>query len=288
MRRIPRCIAGLLFLCACVATAAEREVVAVYTKDAPQVDGVADSLWNDIPGVEVRDPVAGIPLQLKAVYNGSRIFWLVSFPDDAEDRQQKTYHWNAEQARYASGPEREDTFVFKWAMHPGSTDLSLQAEQPYEADIWYWKADRTDPVGYADDKFQRYTRQPLHKAQEMLSASGRRFYLLRQGDEGRASYASRLPLDHEGDRVARFEHRVPQGSRADVVARGRWAAGRWVVEFSRRLVTGHDDDVQFDINQRYRFGVSRFEIAGRAVNPSLEEPRFGAGEVGELLVLVFR
>ena len=288
MHGIPRFLAGVLVLLAAATTAAEREVGAVYKNDQPQIDGVADPLWDDIPALEVLDPVAGVPLRLKAMYNGSRIFWLVTYPDQNESRLHKAYHWNADQGRYTLGPEREDTFVFKWAMQPDTLDLTLKAEHPYEADVWYWKADRTDPVGYADDKYQRYTRQPLDRSGELLSASGRRFYLLRRGDTGRSSYEPRLPLDYEGDELARYEHRVPRGSRADIIARGRWGDGRWVIEFSRRLVTGHDDDVQFDVSRRYRFGVSRFEIAGRAENPAIDEPRFGSGEIGEHLILVFR
>ena len=53
-------------------------------------------------------------------------------------------------------------------------------------------------------------------------------------------------------------------------------------------MTGHADDIQFDRNRRYQFGVSRFEIAGRRKNPKLDEPNFGAGEIAESLYLKFQ
>ena len=72
------------------------------------------------------------------------------------------------------------------------------------------------------------------------------------------------------------------------VRKGRWHNGAWTVEFRRKLRTGHMDDVQFDLAHAYQFGISRYEVAGRARNPDIEQPDFGAGEVGESLFLQFR
>ena len=54
---------------------------------------------------------------------------------------------------YDVGPDRGDCFVFKWAMDAAVNDLSVHSDHPYMADIWFWKANRTDPAGYADDKY---------------------------------------------------------------------------------------------------------------------------------------
>ena len=86
----------------------------------------------------------------------------------------------------------------------------------------------------------------------------------------------------------RYRFAQPSGSRADVRAKGQWQDGRWTIEFARPLQTGHSDDIAFRMDRRYRFGVSRFEIAGRKRNPALEQPDFGRGDVGELLYLVFQ
>jgi hypothetical protein len=45
--------------------------------------------------------------------------------------------------------------------------------------------------------------------------------------------------------------------------------------------------VQFLSVQHYQFGISRYEIAGRAPDEHLEIPLFGAGELGETLELEF-
>jgi hypothetical protein len=45
--------------------------------------------------------------------------------------------------------------------------------------------------------------------------------------------------------------------------------------------------VQFDAEQSYLFGVSRYEIAGRKPNPALQQPLYGAGDITEHLRLIF-
>lgn len=39
------------------------------------------------------------------------------------------------------------------------------------------------------------------------------------------------------------------GSRDDIKGKGFWKDGRWTVEFARKLVTGHDDDISFKVNK---------------------------------------
>lgn len=115
-----------------------------------------------------------------------------------------------------------------------------------------------------------------------------RFYLSRPGDSGKAAYQTIIHTENVGDRTSLYGQVVPQGSRADVQAKGVWRDGMWTVEFARKLVTGHQDDVAFDIRQTYALGVSRYEIAGRRMNPKLQEPYFGAGEITEMATLRFK
>ncbi len=54
--------------------------------------------------------------------------------------------------------------------------------------------------------------------------------------------------------------REPDGSRADIEFGGTWDNGIWTVELARDLVTGNDDDVQFDdISLEYLFNIATFE-----------------------------
>jgi len=52
------------------------------------------------------------------------------------------------------------------------------------------------------------------------------------------------------------------GDRGDITAAWKWADGVWTIEFSRKLTTGSETDVQFsDLTGTYYFGVAVFENA---------------------------
>lgn len=264
------------------------ELVAVQVDAAPTIDGVADEdIWSRATALVTRDSLAEADLTIKAVYSGDSIYFLASYPDADESRTHKTQVWVPEQDRYRIGFDREDTFVFKWSMEPGQVDLRVDADKPYRADIWFWKATRTDPLGYADDKMHVYSPIERPNSRTVLSKRGLRFFLDRPGDDGKSAYQTMVQTEHEGDQVPFYRPRQPKGSRADIRAKGVWRDGVWTVEFARKLVTNNADDIQFDIEHEYRFGVSRYEIAGRERNPKLEQPWYGAGEITGQLTMKF-
>jgi hypothetical protein len=269
--------------------AGDPYLLSIKADEAPLIDGNGnDPVWGRANPVTTRDRIADIDITLRSVYTADEVFILVEFPDQTENRAHKTMIWDETAKRYRSGPQREDTFVFKWSMDPFPVDLSVSANKPYQADIWYWKAHRTDPSGYADDKMQIYAITELKHATRVMSKSGRRFYLFRTGDAGAAAYQSVMTDNYIVPQVSKFSPKEPSGSRADVRAKGVWRNGVWTIEFRRKLHTGHGDDVQFETSRDYRFGVSRYEIGGRKRNPRTEQPNHGAGEIGEHLTLVFR
>lgn len=270
---------------------AMQALVATRTAVAPQIDGQADdACWQTADRVTVRDVVANIDITLQAVHDGEKVYFLAEYPDADESRLHRALVWRPELNSYQNGPTREDALVLKWGMSGADADLTLTSDRPYRADIWYWKAHRTDHAGYADDKIQYYTTTRDKKSLLLLSKSGKVFYLLRRGDTGEPAYKPKLQAAYTEDLVPKYDLVTPSGSRADVRAKGHWQDGRWVIEFARKLETGHDDDLQMALDGHYRFGVSRYEIAGR--QPELEGesdvPLFGSGEIGEMLQLSFQ
>jgi hypothetical protein len=276
-----------VFFCS-QSVAGQKVVTAVNTKTAPVIDGVVDEgIWDAAKEVVIRDDIAGIDIRLRALYSGTYIFFLASFPDQDESRLHKPWVWNEASDMYNIGMEREDGFVFKWSISGNDAELSLRAARPHMADIWFWKANRTDPGGFADDKIQILGSERCRKCQKIISAEGVEYYLQRIGDKGRAAYKISVPIENIGEIVSQFEFQQPSKSRADVRAKGKWRDGMWTVEFSRALDTGNDDDISFKLANEYLFGISRYEIAGRYPDPDLSQPLYGAGDVGEPLVLRF-
>lgn len=267
---------------------AAKDLVAVKVGEEPVIDGRADeSFWAKAGAVTTHDQVAGIDITLKAAHDGKTIFFLASFPDPTENRQHRTLMWDRNMKAYVNGPEREDVFVVKWSMVNYPTTLTLHENIPYQADIWFWKAMRTDPAGFADDKMHLYKSDKMKNAAMLTSDQGNVFYLTRPGDGGDAAYTTILYTGRTEDKVPKYGPQQPSGSRADIRAKGLWQDKTWTIEFARALDTGHNDDVRFTPDKRYPFAVSRHEIAGRKPEPEAEQPLYGTGEVGELLFLSF-
>lgn len=268
---------------------ADQRVVAIEAPQAPVIDGRDDdTAWSLAEPVTTIDAVARVPLTLRAVHAEGRIYFLVSYPDSTEDREHKTMRWDEQTRMYRMGPEREDMFVFKWSMEPQPVDLSVSGPNPYKADIWFWKAYRTNHAGYADDKMHVYGMTPMRRSNRIFNKWGQIFYLHRPGDEGNAAYRELLHDTYTKPRVPRYAWAMPSGSRADIHAKGKWSDGRWTIEFGRALDTGHHDDVLLDASMTWQFGVSRYEMAGRPRDPNVAQPDYGRGDVGESLTLIFR
>lgn len=267
---------------------ADLSLMSLKVTTAPVIDGNGqDPVWRQAKEIITHDNVANLNISIKSIHTNENIFFLVRFDDPDESILHKPWHWNKGDEIYDIGPEREDGFVFKWAMDNTVSDLSLHADQPYIADIWFWKANRTNPAGYADDKIQRLSLTKMPKSMQLKSKTGTPMFLRRQGDRGRSAYQSKLFVDYAGDTIPQFTQQNPSGSRADVQAKGVWANNEWTIEFSRSLTTDNDDDLQFDLSQTYLFGVSRYEVAGRKPDPKLSQPLYGSGDVTDNLFLIF-
>jgi hypothetical protein len=266
----------------------DQTLVAKKVKEMPVVDGEdKDSCWKEAKEIVTLDKIAKIGVRLKAVYDDKDICFLVKFPDKDESRTHKSWVWDEERDIYVVGNDREDVFQFVWSMKEKPVDLSIYADNSYKADVWYWKAFRTDPTGFADDRILYLSEEETEEATKLKSESGKDMYLLRRGDQGEPAYQSKIYGEYQGDVVPRFVRRTPSGSRSDIKAKGKWKDGFWTIEFCRALKTNHNDDIQFDINKEYIFGISRYEIAGRDIDLTLTQPLYGCGDVGEELKLIF-
>lgn len=289
MRLFCTTCAFLLIFAGFCSASDNKTLTAMRVDQSPTIDGVAiEPLWEAVEMTIVHDQQANIDIELKACYDEERIYLLVTFPDATENRLHRALVWNNDSNRYSEGPTREDTLVLKWNMSPYNTDLSLTSDRPYRTDIWFWKASRTDHAGYADDKIQYYTSTRSKQSQQLISASGKVFYLRRDADAGESAYIPKLQTEYAGDIIAKYRESKPTGSRADVRAKGQWNQGVWTIEFSRLLDTGHGDDVQMSSTKTYTFGVSRFEIAGRKPEPKSQQPLYGCGNTTESITLTFK
>ncbi len=266
---------------------AEQQVYVQKVVTGPMVDGDnSDEVWRQAKPVLIDDLVANETIFLSAVYTDEWIYFLVQYPDKAENPLHKPWMWSEEERSYFEGPHREDTFVFKWSMMTQDVNLSVFSDDDYRADVWYWKANRSNLAGYADDKMQVLDSSVGEKSKKLRSFNGKVRYLDRISDEGAAPYREIDAPDEPMPVAIRYQSAQPGGSRADVKAKGRWVSGFWVVEFSRKLQTGHADDIQFSMEKKPLFGVSIFSLYGN--NLDVSSPNFyGMGRISEPLRLNF-
>jgi len=271
-------------------THAAQDIVSGRVSSAPTLDGSdSDPAWSTANIYKIKDKRTGSDITLKAVYSGDMLYFLIKYPDATKDDLHKAWVWNKELEVYEIGPAREDTFFFKWNMMDKKVDLSNFADNDYIADVWYWKAHRTNPSGYADDKSHVLSAEPGKKAKKQISRTGKTMYLMRLGDAGKPAQAKQVLVDYQGDVVPQYTPVEPEGSRADVKAKGVWNNGSWIIEFARKFNTGYDDDVQLDpgSGKKYLFGVSIKSSYGEAFNDTLPN-LYGQGRLSDPLYLVFR
>lgn len=275
-----------LYLATVAAAAAGQSYTAHKVRTIPLVDGHAgDPAWQKAQMLVTHDQAASIDITLKAVYSDTHIYLLVSFPDDDASLTHKSWVWNQGRKMYNVGNDREDTFIIKWNMMSEPLDLSLYADNPLRADVWFWKANRTNPAGFADDKIHIHSSTKNRDTTELISRTGKSMFLDRRADKGGSAYKIDLVTTYGGDILPRYTSHPPSDSRADVRAKGVWQAGRWTIEFARLLQTGNQDDLQFEVPGSYQFGVSRYEIAGREINPKLTQPLYGCGDISETITI---
>lgn len=155
-----------------------------------------------------------------------------------------------------------------------------------KGDLWHWKAARSAPYDHADEAWLTVAGNPTGSYRE----TGRRKDTGRGGDVKNASADGSRPiymqnpaiaptakgflLMEEAVRIKDYSRFVkgdiipfrlplrPSGSRADVKAESRYADGRWHLMLSRKLDTGHEDDVLFNPLKRYSFAMAVFDNSG--------------------------
>ncbi|MFC1496891.1 ethylbenzene dehydrogenase-related protein [Verrucomicrobiota bacterium] len=151
-------------------------------------------------------------------------------------------------------------------------------------DIWHWKSVRTGPVNQIDDQFMNSDRAEQSKTWgrhgDTKTGGG---YVNNINEAGNAPAFMNPQMTEENKYFVLKDSKVPfvdtfkagqiipgiivsafEGPRADISAKGKWADGKWTIEWKRaRVTTGENSrtqDVQFDdLAKVYFFGVAVFD-----------------------------
>jgi hypothetical protein len=174
------------------------------------------------------------------------------------------------------------------AGEPGKAYGNKYTTDPGElGDIWHMKFVRTGHFGQIDDQYVDDTRFDPQKSPEagrksdpstgggyedVKLVNGKPEFMNKDGlaaNKGGTYWidaANKVPFDDSkfqpGDEVASIVTAPFTGDRADIKVAVAWKDGKWTAEFSRKLVTGSQFDVQFDdLSKVYGFGIALFDNA---------------------------
>lgn len=220
--------------------------------EAPGIDGDLGDWpaegWVAVPvrpAVE-EDPdnrLGEITVELRAGLHGDRFYLAARWPDGRVDDLYKPWEWRGN--RYRRGKRADDMFAVRFDLE-GDYVSCMIADADYKVDVWLWSAGRSDPTGYADDMWQLITTRYIENAAEYTGPGDKTVYIRKRRDEGTTGHDVNKPdrKTFQGERLPGVVwEATPEGSVADVAAKGRWHDGHWSLEMSRALDTGHDDDV---------------------------------------------
>lgn len=265
------------------------QLISHYVMSPPKIDGSDnDKVWQKAKPITVLDFSSQRPIILKSIHTDKMIFVLAKFPDKAPSESHKTWGWDYEDEIYKQLKDREDVCAIKWSMVGNNVSLSLRQPMEHKADVWFWKAHRTNPAGFADDKWQALTKQKYPKTNLIVSAVGEKYYLQRSGDKGRSAYKTKIVFAYQGDILPKFVPQQPTESRSDIKAKGEWKKGYWTVEFARKLDTGHKDDIAFRGGGTYLFGISLYELTNLSALFMLNQPLYKSGDVYDRILLTIK
>ncbi len=299
---------------ALLAMALAQSTTIVATQGTPTIDGVpGDPGWGVPVLVSLSLPVmaGGGPenATLRAAYDDEFIYLSVMWqdPTSTQNIRKNTWTYDAATDSWARS-QNEDRVYLLWNInapdfesgcaaycHIGAPDwdgmtTKMGTNNPGDLiDVWHWKAARTNPLGYADDKHWVDTTNAeggdYGDMETRLGDSGSGFYssnksgdLPQYMDLHTAEFASPFLFDNaladfdstmnwsDGSTIPGYFLKQPSGSRADVFAEGRYHDGIWVVEFKRRLDTGNPDDAVFAAGQAYLFSLGISDNSGQNKN----------------------
>ncbi len=232
---------------------------------APVLDGKDDD-WGNLKATVIplhktipQAKTTVTEVSVKAGIFGDEVFFYAQWADPTESILHKPFVWNDTQQKYVESELREDRFALEFKM-TGDYSTDWLGGQSFTADIWHWKAARTNPLGHASDQRTIISRDKLLRAYEGVAQDGKPLYILRPWDAGEMPYTTkRYSQKQEATMPKYVANPAAKGSTMDVYAKGVWHEGQWHLELKRQLQTGHDDDIMFVRGQSVQGGIAIFE-----------------------------
>lgn len=283
----------------------DLDLISQKVKAAP--DNAGSTVWDQAGEARIvltgNGSVEGkvIEIKTKSVYTKDKVFFRFEWPDKDKSMNKNRWRFSGGQWTKIKGDEdrlglvfeinRIDKFATKGCAVLCHNESKNEKEWYYavsrskeRADMWHWKAVRSNPVGYTEDGY--VTTNPSKKPEEGRkrdAGNDTKAKSNRTTDKSMPAYMqdpskpASVPdsllvsqaveikdysIFNEGDEIPGYMlYTEWKGSFADVIAQGVWQDGKWTVMMERKLETGYDDDLQFNTRKKYPFGLAVFDNA---------------------------
>lgn len=248
--------------------------VASLTKTAPpEVDGRdSEPAWKQAEPFSfgVQGESGTFRVKVSALHDKKHIYFLLSWPDKKADREHRPWIWSKDESAYLAGKDLEDALALQFS-RKGKVGDCMLAGKPVEADLWFWRAARTNPVGFAEDATMTVSLERIPKANSYEAKNQRTVWIKETRDRGKGPYSSSVAGTFAGERVARYIPGEPTGSSADVRAKATWSEGTWTLEIMRPLETGDERDVVFAKGEDRYFSIAVYNARERGAHSTSRE-----------------
>jgi len=238
------------------------------TSGTPTLDGV-------ITGGEYTSTplVTTLGVTLYAMDDGENLYIAATWDDATENVDKK--QWSFDGSIWSQS-ENEDRFALMFDMgqnDPEGVDCAAMCHLPDgmststgRVDVWHWKAARSNPMGFVDDKYFDPTGRHGDSGTSSYSdndddGSGNPTFMATNDPGANVTFVVNdaaaqtafdpygtlpshtvdvaVPFDlgasfTSGDVIPGYVLRIPGGNRADVMTAGKWENGVWTLEFKRK------------------------------------------------------
>lgn len=247
-----------------LASANELQIIpVVQLQSAPLCDGSSDD-WKDVPSIEIPLMYLGEPERVKTVLLKAGVFhdevyFYSEWEDSTEDTLHKPHIWDETKQKYVEGPQREDRFALEFAME-GDYDANWFSGKEFKADMWNWKAGRTNPIQISHDKMTIISRQALAESYKGTLPDGSSIYIQRPNDSGEEPYEIKRYFKKQQELMLKYvpREKLYKGT-DDIKAKGIWKDGKWHLEQCRKLDTQQADDVRFALHTTVKGAIAVFD-----------------------------
>jgi hypothetical protein len=198
--------------------------------------------------------------------------------------------WSYDGATWTNVGGNEDRMNFAWSI--GGAGIVCGHDPSGDAtvlfDVWHWKATRTGPANWADDKYWDGTGRHADaktaggysdnsvvaqaadgaaitaalgnsSSVAVFSNDDRPFWNATGAEISWSAGVNATPLTNF---ISGYNTTLPTGSRGDVHTGSRYDGSAWHVEYSRALDTGNNDDIAFSVGTTNTFYLSLHDNAG--------------------------